>query len=37
MHLENDNRTSYVVDCGCGFSSGRLGCLCLETKEEIYV
>ena len=24
-------------DCGCGFRSGRLGCLCLETGEEIYV
>ncbi len=23
--------------CGCGFKSGRLGCLCLETKEETYV
>ena len=27
----------YVCDCGCGFKSGRLGCLCLETKEELYV
>lgn len=24
------------IDCGCGFS-GRLGCLCLDTMEEIYV
>lgn len=27
----------YMIDCGCGFKSGRLGCLCLETKEEFYV
>ena len=27
----------YMCDCGCGFRSGMLGCLCLETKEEIYV
>lgn len=26
----------YMCDCGCGFKSGRLGCLCLETKEEFY-
>ena len=24
-------------DCGCGFRNGKLGCLCLETKEEFYV
>ena len=28
---------AYMIDCGCGFKSGRLGCLCLETKEEFYV
>ena len=22
---------------GCGFIDGKLGCLCLETKEEFYV
>lgn len=27
----------YMCDCGCGFRSGKLGCLCLETKEEFYV
>lgn len=27
----------YICDCGSGDKSGRLGCLCLETKEEIYV
>lgn len=26
----------YAIDCGCVFS-GRLGCLCLDTLEEIYV
>ena len=25
------------IDCGCVFSNGRLGCLCLDTLEEIYV
>lgn len=33
---KNATATSYVVDCGCGFASGRLGCLCLETKQEFY-
>ena len=27
----------YMRDCGCGFKSGSLCCLCLETKEETYV
>lgn len=34
---KNKSGTAYVVDCGCGFESGRLACLCLETKEEFYV
>ena len=25
------------IDCGCAFPGGRLGCLCLDTMEEIYV
>lgn len=25
------------IDCGCVFPEGRLGCLCLDTMEEIYV
>lgn len=29
-------RTQIAIDCGCGFG-GRLGCLCLDTMEEIYV
>lgn len=34
---KNRKGNLYMIDCGCGFSSGRLGCLCLETKEEFYV
>lgn len=34
---KNDLNNVYMCDCGCGFASGRLGCLCLETKEEFYV
>lgn len=30
------NGRSIDIDCGCVFS-GRLGCLCLDTMEEIYV
>lgn len=33
----NKLKNVYMCDCGCGFRDGRLGCLCLETKEEIYV
>ena len=25
------------IDCGCVYGGGRLGCLCLDTMEEIYV
>ena len=25
------------IDCGCVYPGGRLGCLCLDTMEEIYV
>ena len=32
-----EKKNLYIIDCGCGFSSGRLGCMCLETKEELYV
>ena len=34
---KNRKGNVYLCDCGCGFSSGKLGCLCLETKEEFYV
>lgn len=36
-YLKNEKEKVYMIDCGCGFKSGRLGCLCLETKEEFYV
>lgn len=26
-----------MMDCGCGFESGRLACICIETGEEFYV
>lgn len=25
------------IDCGCVFQGGKLGCLCLDTMEEVYV
>ena len=34
---KNRKGNLYMIDCGCGFSSGKLGCLCLETKEAFYV
>lgn len=34
---KNKLKNVYMCDCGCGFKSGRLGCLCLETKRETYV
>lgn len=34
---KNDKENLYMIDCGCGFRSGTLSCLCLETKEEFYV
>lgn len=34
---KNKKGNLYVIDCGCGYKDGRLGCLCLETKEEFYV
>ena len=34
---KNDLNNVFMVDCGCGFSGGRLACMCLETSEEYYV
>lgn len=34
---KNKLKNVYMCDCGCGFADGRLGCLCLETREEIYI
>lgn len=33
---KNKKGNVYLCDCGCGFEHGRLGCLCLETKETFY-
>ncbi len=33
----NPGGNVYMIDCGCGFSTGKLACLCLEDKKEYYV
>ena len=33
---KNENNNLFMMDCGCGFESGRLACICLESKEEYY-
>ena len=33
----NPQENLYMIDCGCGFSVGRLACLRLEDKEEFYI
>lgn len=32
----NSQDNLIMMDCGCGFESGRLACLCLETGQEYY-
>ena len=32
----NQKENVYLLDCGCGFASGKLACLCLETGERFY-
>lgn len=32
----NDRENVYLLDCGCGHTSGRLACICLETGERFY-
>lgn len=32
----NEKENVYLLDCGCGFSGGRLACMCLETGDRIY-
>lgn len=32
----NKKGNVYLLDCGCGFGSGRLACMCLETGERYY-
>ena len=34
---KNKKDSVWICDCGCGFASGRLGCICLETGDIIYV
>lgn len=34
---KNEIGNLYLCDCGCGYRDGWLGCLCLETKEVLYV
>ena len=33
----NNKGNVYMIDCGCGFVSGRLSCLRLEDKLEFYI
>ena len=33
----NDDENVIMIDCGCGFKNGKLGCLCIDTGEEYYV
>ncbi len=33
----NDKENVYMMDCGCGYSDGRLSCICLETMKRVYV
>lgn len=32
----NDKKNVFLLDCGSGFGSGRLACMCLETGERFY-
>lgn len=32
----NEPGNVYMMDCGCGFTGGRLACMCLETGERFY-
>ena len=32
----NESKNVYLLDCGCGFSTGKLACLCIETGERFY-
>lgn len=34
---KNRRENVFLIDCGCGLSNGKLGCMCLETMEEFYV
>lgn len=32
----NKKENVYLLDCGCGFASGKLACICLESGERFY-
>lgn len=32
----NNKGNVFLMDCGCGFESGRLACMCIETGERFY-
>ena len=32
----NPKENVYLLDCGCGFGTGRLACMCIETGERYY-
>lgn len=32
----NEAGNVFMMDCGCGLPSGRLACMCLETRERFY-
>jgi len=32
----NNSENVYLMDCGCGFGSGKLACMCIETGERFY-
>lgn len=33
---KNEKGNVYLLDCGCGFGSGKLACMCIETGERFY-
>ena len=33
---KNEKENVFLMDCGCGFGSGRLACMCIETGERFY-
>jgi len=34
---KNSRGNVYMTDCGCGYRDGKLGCICIDSKEEYYV
>ena len=32
----NERKNVYLLDCGCGFCTGKLACFCIETGERFY-